>query len=216
MEFAGCRKGWNLNQNKVANKIESVGIPLFEFCQTRHGIATLSNKTYIFLPNKEDDKYYYLEKEDVSYPIEKTLCKDIVNSNKLNSEKALVDLVHKAIFPYVIDKSGKAVLIKEEVIQAKYPCAYSYLQSQRETLDKRDKGKVGDYPAWYAYGRTQSLVMPAIKMFFPKIANKPLNCVIVENSNLLLYNGMAFVGDDMRKMKILQKVLESDIFGTML
>ena len=54
--------------------------------------------------------------------------------------------------------------------------------------------------------------MPAIKMFFPKIANKPLNCVIVENSNLLLYNGMAFVGDDMRKMKILQKVLESDIF----
>lgn len=207
-----AEKGWNLNQNKVANKIESVGTPLFEFCQTRHGIATLSNKTYIFLPNKEDDKYYYLEKEDVSYPIEKTLCKDIVNSNKLNSEKALVDLVHKAIFPYVIDKSGKAVLINEEVIQAKYPCAYSYLQSQRETLDKRDKGKVGDYPAWYAYGRTQSLVMPAIKMFFPKIANKPLNCVIVENSNLLLYNGMAFVGDDMRKMKILQKVLESDIF----
>lgn len=68
-----------------------VGTPLFEFCQTRHGIATLSNKTYIFLPNKEDDKYYYLEKEDVSYPIEKTLCKDIVNSNKLNSEKALVN-----------------------------------------------------------------------------------------------------------------------------
>ena len=29
---------------------------------------------------------------------------------------------------------------------------------------------------------------------------------------MLLYNGMAFVGDDMRKMKILQKVLESDIF----
>ena len=50
-----AEKGWNLNQYKVANKIESVGIPLFEFCQTRHGIATLSNKTYIFLPNKEDD-----------------------------------------------------------------------------------------------------------------------------------------------------------------
>lgn len=29
---------------------------------------------------------------------------------------------------------------------------------------------------------------------------------------MLLYNGMAFVGDDMRKMKILQKILESDIF----
>lgn len=135
-----------------------------------------------------------------------------MNSNKLNSEKTLDDLVHKVIFPYLIDKNGKAVLIKEEIMQVKYPCAYSYLQSQREILDKRDKGKVGDYPVWYAYGRTQSLVMPAIKMFFPKIANKPLNCIIVEDSNLLLYNGMAFVGDDMRKMKILQKILESDIF----
>ena len=107
-------------------------------------------------------------KRSVSYPIEKTLCKDIVNSNKLNSEKALVDLVHKAIFPYVIDKSGKAVLIKEEIIQAKYPCAYSYLQSQRETLDKRDKGKVGDYPAWYAYGRTQSLECHVNQDVFPE------------------------------------------------
>lgn len=205
-------KGWNLNQNKVANKIESVGIPLFEFCQTRHGIATLSNKTYIFLPNKEDGKYYYLDKEGVCYPIEKVICKDIMNSNKLNSEKGLDGLVHKVIFPYVVDENGKVVLIKEENMQAKYPSAYSYLLSQREILDKRDKGKTRDYPVWYAYGRTQSLVMPAIKMFFPKIANKPLNCIIVEDSNLLLYNGMAFVGDDMRKMKILQKILESDIF----
>ena len=64
-----AEKGWNLNQNKVTNKIESVGTPLFEFCQTRHGIATLSNKTYIFLPNKEDDKYYYLGKRrrELSY-----------------------------------------------------------------------------------------------------------------------------------------------------
>ena len=135
-----------------------------------------------------------------------------MNSNKLNSEKGIDGLVHKVIFPYVVDENGKVVLIKEENMQATYPSAYSYLLSQRETLNKRDKGKTRDYPVWYAYGRTQSLVMPAIKMFFPKIANKPLNCIIVEDSNLLLYNGMAFVGDDMRKMKILQKILESDIF----
>lgn len=28
-----AEKGWNLNQYKVANKIESVGIPLFEFAR---------------------------------------------------------------------------------------------------------------------------------------------------------------------------------------
>lgn len=63
--------GWNLNENEIANKIESVGIPLFKYCQTRHGIATLSNKTYIFSPVKEDDVFYYLEKNNVIYPIEK-------------------------------------------------------------------------------------------------------------------------------------------------
>lgn len=205
-------KGWNLNQNKVANKMESVGIPLFEFCQTRHGIATLSNKTYIFLPSREDDMYYYLESGGVSYPIEKMICRNIVNSNKLNSEKTLGDLVHKVIFPYVVNENGKAALLQEDKLRQTYPFVYSYLKSQKEILNKRDKGKVDGYPAWYAYGRTQSLVMPSVKMFFPKIANKPLNCIIVNDSELLLYNGMVFVGDDVRKMKILQKVLESDIF----
>lgn len=80
-----AEKGWNLNEHKVASKLESVGIPLAKFCQSRHGIATLSNKTYIFTPIDENDKFYYLEKETHIYQVEKDICKDIVNSNKLNS-----------------------------------------------------------------------------------------------------------------------------------
>ena len=49
--------------------------------------------------------------------------------------------------------------------------------------------------------------MPSIKLFFPKIANKPLHCALVNAPNLLLYNGMAFVGEDERKM-----IFESNIF----
>ncbi len=45
--------------------------------------------------------------------------------------------------------------------------------------------------------------------------DKPLRCVIVNDPNLWLYNGMAFVGDDERKMKVLHKILESRIFGIM-
>lgn len=205
-------KGWNLNENKIADKIESVGIPLFEYCQSRHGIATLSNKTYIFSPIKEDEVYYYLEKDNVIYPIEKIICKDIVNSNKLNSNISFEDIIRKVIFPYHIDDKGKAVLFEEEYFQNEYPCAYSYLTSQKSVLKNRDKGKAQKYPAWYAYGRTQSLVMPPVKLFFPKIANKPLACIMVNNPNLLLYNGMAFVGNDIKRMKVLQKVLESNIF----
>lgn len=206
-----AEKGWNLNEHKVANKLESVGIPLSKFCQSRHGIATLSNKTYIFEPVDENELFFYLKLRDTVYPIERGICKDIVNSNKLNSDKDIVDIKHKIIFPYQI-QAEKAVLIDEDNMRRNFPMAYVYLVSQREVLGKRDKGKGRDYPIWYAYGRTQSLVMPAVKMFFPKIANKPLNCIIVNDPNLLLYNGMAFVGDDERKMSILQKILESSIF----
>ena len=194
-------KGWNLNEYKISNAIESVGIPLAKYCQSRHGIATLSNKTYIFSPIREDDDFFYLETSDIVYSIERGICKDIVNSNKLNSDKSLDDIKHKVIFPYQI-LDGKAVLIDEDDMRRNFPMAFAYLASQKEVLAERD----------YAYGRTQSLIMPAVKMFFPKIANKPLRCVIVNDPNLWLYNGMAFVGDDERKMKILQKILESSIF----
>lgn len=206
-----AEKGWNLNENKVASKLESVGIPLAKFCQSRHGIATLSNKTYIFTPIDENDKFYYLEKETHIYQIEKEICKDIVNSNKLNSDISLDKIKHKVIFPYQLC-DGKVFLIDENVMKHKFPMTYKYLESQRDELARRDKGKGRDYPVWYAYGRTQSLVMPSIKLFFPKIANKPLHCALVDAPNLLLYNGMAFVGEDERKMRILQKIFESNIF----
>lgn len=206
-----AEKGWNLNEHKVASKLESVGIPLAKFCQSRHGIATLSNKTYIFTPIDETDKFYYLEKETHIYQVEKEICKDIVNSNKLNSDISLDKIKHKVIFPYQLC-DGKAFLIDENVMKHKYPMTYKYLESQRDELARRDKGKGKDYPIWYAYGRTQSLVMPSIKLFFPKIANKPLRCALVNAPNLLLYNGMAFVGEDERKMRILQKIFESNIF----
>lgn len=206
-----AEKGWNLNEHKVASKLESVGIPLAKFCQSRHGIATLSNKTYIFTPIDETDKFYYLEKENHIYQVEKEICKDIVNSNKLNSDISLDKIKHKVIFPYQLC-DGKAFLIDENVMKHKFPLTYKYLESQRDELARRDKGKGMDYPVWYAYGRTQSLVMPSIKLFFPKIANKPLRCALVNAPNLLLYNGMAFVGEDERKMRILQKIFESNIF----
>lgn len=203
--------GWNLNEYEISNAIESVGIPLAKYCQSRHGIATLSNKTYIFSPIREDDNFFYLEKNDIVYSIEREMCKDIVNSNKLNSDKCLNDIKHKVIFPYQI-LDGKAVLIDEDNMRRNFPMTFAYLVSQKEVLAGRDKGKGSDYPVWYAYGRTQSLIMPAVKMFFPKIANKPLRCVIANDPNLWLYNGMAFVGDNERKMKVLQKILESSIF----
>lgn len=58
--------------------------------------------------------------------------------------------------------------------------------------------------------------MPRYKLFFPKIANKRLNCILNNDENLLLYNGMCFISDDKHKLTILKLILESNVFWTYL
>lgn len=205
------KNGWRLNDFNAVRQMESAGIPIGKYCQSRHGIATLSNKTYIFKPVAEDNDYYYLESENACFPIEKAICRNVVNSNRLNSDVSFESIIEKLIFPYSINE-GRAAIIEESVMQATFPCTYAYLSSQRGQLDKRDKGKAAKYPVWYAYGRTQSLVMPRCKLFFPKFANKPLHCVLRDDADLMLYNGIAFVSDDIEKLKVLKSILDSDIF----
>lgn len=205
-------KGWNLNDNCLTERIESVGIPIGKYCQYRHGIATLSNKTYIFKPSYEDPEYYYIEDEGVRYPIEKEICRNIVNSNKLNSIVDFKTIIEKVIYPYYQNKAGKISIIDEKVMQMQYPFAYAYLLSKKDVLLKRDKGKTEKYPTWYAYGRTQSLQMPRYKLFFPKFANNPIKCILYDDTNLLLYNGIAFVSEKKEKLEIIQKIIESKVF----
>lgn len=205
------KKGWSLNDFDAVRQMESTGIPIGRYCQSRHGIATLSNKTYIFKPVMEDDKYYYLESKDRRFPIEKAICRNVVNSNKLNSEVSFESIIEKLIFPYYIN-GGRATIIEESVMKSTFPYAYAYLCSQCKQLAKRDKGKIDKYPTWYAYGRTQSLIMPKYKLFFPKFANKPLHCVLRDDADLMLYNGVAFVSDNIEKLQVLKSVLDSDAF----
>ena len=205
------KNGWRLNDFNAVRQMESVGIPIGKYCQSRHGIATLSNKTYIFKPVAEDDDYYYLESENSCFPIEKAICRNVVNSNRLNSEVSFESIIEKLIFPYSINE-GRATIIEESVMQTTFPYTYAYLSSKREHLSERDKGKAAKYPVWYEYGRTQSLIMPRYKLFIPKFANKPLNCVLRDDADMMLYNGIAFVSDDFEKLKVLKSILDSDIF----
>lgn len=206
------KKGWKFNHSQETEYLENIGVPLGKLCQTRHGIATLCNKVYIFQCINQTKDTLVFVKDGAEFEIERGICRKIVNSNKFNSAVDLDDITEYIIYPYLLNAFGKAEIIDEEILQFKYPLAYQYLKGKKELLDKRDNGHTETYPAWYAYGRTQSLVMPKYKLFFPKIANKSLRCIISEDSSLLLYNGMSFVSNDEIKIKILKKILESDIF----
>lgn len=206
------KSGWKLNQHDVVHGQEKIGIPLGEFCASRHGIATLSNKTYVFKPATELDNFFIFIKNEKEIKIEKGICRRIVNSNKLNSGARIADVIEYVIFPYRRNNKGFIELIPEGEMRDCFPLTYEYLKESFEVLKRRDKGKTDDYPAWYAFGRTQSLQMPRYKLFFPKIADKPINCELVDDQELLLYNGMAFVSDDIVTVKILKAILESELF----
>lgn len=202
------RKGWNLKDNKTISKIESTGVPFGELYQTRHGIATLKNDIYIFRPVDEDENFFYLQNGSL-YKIEKGICKDIVNSNKLSREVSLINLKEKVIFPY--DQQEKPKLLDESLMKESFPEAYKYLQNKKKILGERDKGK-GNYEKWFAFGRTQSLEKIKNKMFFPKYSDRTPNFIINSDDDLLFYNGLAVVGSSETEMEIIKKIMESNIF----
>jgi len=203
-------KGWNLQDNILITKIESTGTPFKEKYTTRNGIATLKNSVYIFKPVAEDRKYYYLENGD-THPIEKSICKDIVNPNMLIEEENLRNLRQKIIFPYTFIGTD-VVLIKEQEFRQRFPNAYSYLELMKDQLGERDKGKGFNYPVWYGYGRNQSLEKLRHKLFFPHITPKIPNYTIDSDENLLFYNGMAVIGKSREELLVLRKLMQSRLF----
>ena len=85
------------------------------------------------------------------------------------------------IYPY--DKSFKA--LDENLMQSNYPLAYNYLKEVKYKLDKRDKGKVGKYEKWYAYGRKQGFYNGEFKkvISIPKIIGEKCLPQLIDLSN---------------------------------
>lgn len=202
------KKGWNLQNHEIISKIESTGVSLGELYKTRNGIATLKNEIYIFNPIKEDNDFYYLQNGSV-FPIEKGICRDILNSNKLNTTDSFSKLKEKVIFPY--DDGIKPKLLKENFLKRNFPKAYKYLENKKTILAGRDNGE-GDYESWFAFGRTQSLEKMKHKLFFPHLAAKVPNYLINSDENLLFYNGLALLAESKSELLVMKKIMESRLF----
>jgi len=202
--------GWNLVNDlpmvNFINLIESTGRPFKDLYNTKNGIATLKNDVYKFKPINADENYYYLKDENDTYSIEIGICKNIINANKLKSEIDIVRLREQIIFPY----DEKTRVIPEKIMKEKYPKAYRYLKTKKTILSARDKG-TREYETWYAYGRRQSMDIHAYKLFFPHICERP-TFVICEDMDLLFYNGIGIVSDNLEELQVIKKILESNLF----
>lgn len=203
-----AKKGWNLNNNELISRIEAIGTPFGEKYKTRHGIATLKNDIYIFKPVAEDDDFFYLQNGNL-YPIEKGICKDILNSNKLSRDINFDAVREKVLFPY--DSETKPKALDEDLLRHQFPRAFEYLQVKKKILAERDKGK-GRYEKWFAFGRTQSLEKVGNKLFFPKFSDRIPSYLISNDDDLMFYNGQAIIGHSDEEMQLVKRILESRLF----
>ena len=202
-----------LQNPTIANnitRIELTGIPLGRYFNIKNGFATLKNDVFVLNVIKQDLYYYYTEASDGNiYQIEKSICRDVIKPNTLKSESEITEKTEKLLFPYV--SAGTSVTpISEEQLQEEYPLAYQYLLNFKDLLSTRDKGK-REYEQWFAFGRSQALNIFGYKLLFPYIASEP-HFVLSDDQNLLFYNGYAIVSNDIKSLKIIQKILRSKIF----
>lgn len=202
---------WRMRKNDidaVIEKLESSGTPLSNW-KIRNGLATLKNDIYFFSPLKEDDEYYYRIYNDIEYKIERSICIKVAKPNIIKDEQDLINKTEIAIFPYVL-KNNTFVVINEKEMSLTYPYAYKFFVSQKNILQQRDKGK-GNYPEWYAYGRTQGMNNFGKKLLIPYISGEPI-AVLSLDEQLLFYCGYALISDDEQELRILKCFLESDAF----
>lgn len=197
------------NQNdKIIHKLENSGRPLSEW-KIRNGLATLKNDVFFFTPAYENEHYYFRIYNDQEYQIEKEVCIKVAKPNIIKNEVELQEKLETAIFPYeYVD--NKQTIIPESEFAKRYPKAFGFLNDVKADLEKRDKGH-GNYPEWYAYGRTQGMNNFGKKLLIPYIAGTPI-AVLCEDPNILFYCGYALFSENDSELRILKKFLESSAF----
>lgn len=217
------KDGWHLEDIRVKlniHKLENTGDKLGNLYSIRNGFATLRNKIYLFKPTREDEFFYYFNKDGQDFQVEKLICRDAIKPNVLKNEAEIEIISEKIIFPYEYYLENKPSLfndqltrsvriIDEEFFETNFPQAYEYLSNYRDELSKRDKGK-RSYEQWYAYGRSQAINIQGLKLLFPYISDAPY-FVYTNNEDLLFYNGYAIVSNSEEDLMFIQKILKSDI-----
>jgi len=149
----------------VYNKIVTQSSKLIDLVGNENifnGIQTSANDIYIFIPTKEDTKYYSFTKKGVDYKIEKRITKPYFQTSSgednLNTYRTFKPNA-RVIYPYQNTKKGVEVISLTH-IQKKYPLAFDYLQKHKAILNnpKRDiKPEPASKDEWHRFGRQQGL-----------------------------------------------------------
>lgn len=129
-----------------------------------NGIQTSANGVYIHRIEKEDSDFYYIQKDEQEWPIEKGFTRPYFQTSKKEDNLYTYRPFEPnsfVIYPYRWEDEEEGLqLIPLDEIHEIYPHAYEYLIHYKSVLanPKRDiKPKPEFDDEWYRYGRHQSL-----------------------------------------------------------
>ena len=147
----------------------------------RIGIMTLADDVFIIKEWAliEGKKTLRFVKDGETFEIEAGACQDILKVSK--------NALHKIIYPYQMNNGKVNIRLDFEEV---FPKCYKYLLNYKSRLDNRDSGKVGTYPAWYAFGRTQSLMPHSEKRLFISAVVRNIREHLFVKSVPLYYSGL--------------------------
>jgi hypothetical protein len=134
--------------HSVVHALESTGRPLGSMARIGVGLATLADACYL-LDGAQEDGLYVKETEAGRFLIEPGITQAIVKASTLKTESDIMHARTRILFPYH-GANGAAEIIPERRLRREFPGAYGYLESVRDRLDARDRGKTNPV-AWYAF-----------------------------------------------------------------
>ena len=153
------KKPWTFIPKQIKDRLELVGnkcSPLQDMAHVFVGVQTSNDKIYIISADAEDAKYvYFRDKNRVNRKIEKGILRKSIYDVPLKKYQRIIPNTY-IIFPYQ-NMGGRPKLIDIDTMKSDYPCAYEYLLSFKDELDKRNMVPSRTEQNWHAYGRSQSL-----------------------------------------------------------
>jgi len=192
---------WEFFDEKFSDRIIKLSkkyATLQEIADIHYGIATLKDDVYIFSPENQDKKYFYLE----NFKIEKNICVPIIKASTYKGQNQNLFL----IFPYKNEK-----IIIRNIFQKNYPEAYKYFLQKKDVLENRDKGGGKNYEEFYAFGRNQGLRTSFGRKIITSTMNIAPRFHVIEDEKTSFYAGYCVKPKNNISLYDLCKALNSNL-----
>jgi hypothetical protein len=138
--------------------------------------------------------------------------KIFIKKNMLFDEPCWKPITNGPSINYIIYPYENGQIIAEDKFQHENPLTYQYLLQNKEELAKRDNGNKS-YPAWYAYGRSQSIRYVTKKCIYIPCFIEPstIPANLFEHENILHSSCLCLEPNDENDIDLIKNTIITNV-----